>query len=618
MPATANTPAERKYSLKDIEKIKKLVRLSVSPEARKKKASAFALGRVLEAEEIPDLDVDFTAAPPPEAYGRSRCIRMVLERGGFDAGGGCYYISNAEDGDYDLPRVEVEDRANEIVAVTALNLDSETVYQASTYIGNLAEFERMLDEAMTEIGLDTTFRVDVSNLGESEEIPDLDMDMVAPPTALTWQAECVKEGCTQYGEEYCVLVKTTPYGNFAGQIRVYTLDEPGDNRVYVNVHDSACYDALPLKRFKPTNSVGIRNAVRAGKRALGIDGVRESEQIPDLDMDAIEEPSDDWASICAKEGMTQTDPDRWEIRKHNTAWNDRCSVSVMTMASKVNPWQVYCTKNGVRSQESPVCNLVQLRKRIRAAKRYLGFNLAESEQIPDLDADPLHNPPMTWVEQALQDMEDEVGETLEPTEDISDASLHEDMTDFTLQGARREYRVFKNDEVAEAEAVRQTKDNMESEPGSFTAEFMLGYVDVDRLKQDNRESACDVEDIRYDLERRTARTLDMLSDAGVLDLDAFMDENGDIVDELNPEQEALAEEAIEALAEKRFESFDVIEFYKDIYGEDYVAEILKTARIDYDKAAAGAVSTDGWQHFLASYDGNSTDLPHGAVMIRVN
>jgi hypothetical protein len=40
--------------------------------------------------------------------------------------------------------------------------------------------------------------------------------------------------------------------------------------------------------------------------------------------------------------------------------------------------------------------------------------------------------------------------------------------------------------------------------------------------------------------------------------------------------------------------------------------------IDREAAAKDAVAMDGWEHFLAGWDGNYQTLPSGAVYWRVN
>jgi len=61
-------------------------------------------------------------------------------------------------------------------------------------------------------------------------------------------------------------------------------------------------------------------------------------------------------------------------------------------------------------------------------------------------------------------------------------------------------------------------------------------------------------------------------------------------------------------------------YLEDIYGPTAAAadKAIQIAGIDIDAAADDAVDTDGWEHFLARYDGNSNETDAGLVYWRVN
>ncbi|MGA8297090.1 MAG: hypothetical protein WB770_08625, partial [Acidimicrobiales bacterium] len=77
---------------------------------------------------------------------------------------------------------------------------------------------------------------------------------------------------------------------------------------------------------------------------------------------------------------------------------------------------------------------------------------------------------------------------------------------------------------------------------------------------------------------------------------------------------------IEELAEKQVEVEleDPMRYLEDICGDDAAKEAIRIAGIDIDAAADDAVDTDGWEHFLARYDGNSHETASGLVYWRVN
>ena len=61
-----------------------------------------------------------------------------------------------------------------------------------------------------------------------------------------------------------------------------------------------------------------------------------------------------------------------------------------------------------------------------------------------------------------------------------------------------------------------------------------------------------------------------------------------------------------------------MQFLEEIYGDEAAAKAIEIAGIDVDAAADDAVDTDGWEHFLARYDGKSHETASGLVYWRVN
>jgi hypothetical protein len=94
------------------------------------------------------------------------------------------------------------------------------------------------------------------------------------------------------------------------------------------------------------------------------------------------------------------------------------------------------------------------------------------------------------------------------------------------------------------------------------------------------------------------------------------DEEGDLEELREPtssEVDDLAEKLTDA------ELRDPMEYLEGIYGEkEAVEQAIKIAGIDIDAAAEDAIDTDGWQHFLARYDGNSDETKSGFVFWREN
>jgi hypothetical protein len=58
-----------------------------------------------------------------------------------------------------------------------------------------------------------------------------------------------------------------------------------------------------------------------------------------------------------------------------------------------------------------------------------------------------------------------------------------------------------------------------------------------------------------------------------------------------------------------------MEWLEEIYGRggEAVKEAIRLVGINVEEAAEDAIRQDGWQNYVSSYDGNSYDLPSGAV-----
>jgi hypothetical protein len=87
------------------------------------------------------------------------------------------------------------------------------------------------------------------------------------------------------------------------------------------------------------------------------------------------------------------------------------------------------------------------------------------------------------------------------------------------------------------------------------------------------------------------------------------------------EEPEVDDSDIMRVAEEEAESQlkDPISYLEDIYSDSEATEqAIKIGGIDVDSAADEAVSADGWEHFLAHYDGNSHRTPSGFVYWQTN
>lgn len=241
----------------------------------------------------------------------------------------------------------------------------------------------------------------------------------------------------------------------------------------------------------------------------------------------------------------------------------------------------------------------------------------DDEEIPEL-MKPWRQFGDTWIGHALREVEDEMSlEDIEVDEDkLLDDPEGVDVFELEANG-NEEYRIYKSEDVATKKAIDSALSDLRHNPEIFNADFLINYVDKERLKNDMREIASDVEDIRQDSDQEV---VDYLIKEGILEQDDFYTEEGDFKEpDENDELRHKMEDGLDTLGERRYARFDPIEWYKDVYGKrEYMAEILKNTRINEREAAEAAVSSDGFAHYLYSYNNDYTYLPCGAIVIRTS
>ncbi len=188
-------------------------------------------------------------------------------------------------------------------------------------------------------------------------------------------------------------------------------------------------------------------------------------------------------------------------------------------------------------------------------------------------------------------------------EDPEDLSVEEDKgltsfgegTVYRISVGKREWCVAENYDAARALALAVVTQDLESEPEMFKKSFLESHIDQDRLRRDLEGDVRDMaeEDLREMSDRDFWRTAEDYIDVPEEDDDGGM-----------PDPEEYIEEVAEAMVEQKLK--DPMEYLEDIYGEkEAVEQAIKIAGIDVAAAAEDAVDTDGWEHFLCRYDGDS-------------
>jgi hypothetical protein len=215
-------------------------------------------------------------------------------------------------------------------------------------------------------------------------------------------------------------------------------------------------------------------------------------------------------------------------------------------------------------------------------------------------------------EGVLREMAKELGYD-EDDLDITETTLF-DTTVFEVKSGSKEWQVVEDHDAMHELAVASVKQDLEEEPGMFEPSFIESHIDEKKLR-DELES--DLQDMNYD------DFNDMDDDELIKELqrsslveDPYLGEDDD--EELVLEDR---EGLIEALAEEktRRDLKYPLDYLEEIYGkEDAVKKAIEIAGIDEDAAAEEAVSSDGPEHYLSSYDGRSSETPSGFYYWRTN
>lgn len=185
----------------------------------------------------------------------------------------------------------------------------------------------------------------------------------------------------------------------------------------------------------------------------------------------------------------------------------------------------------------------------------------------------------------------------------------------------KSFIIFEDHDAAEAAAKESVEQDINNEPDLFSQDFMERFINTERLRDalrgDEENSIRD----QYDDDWSDSETKrDELIKTGDLEEDDFFDEESNEL-EITPELEAKIDDAYETFISNTVDSrlTDPMEYLRDIFGAGAAAkQAIEIVGIDTAAAAEAAVNEDGWEHFLARYDGNSYDLPSGAVYVRTD
>ena len=201
-----------------------------------------------------------------------------------------------------------------------------------------------------------------------------------------------------------------------------------------------------------------------------------------------------------------------------------------------------------------------------------------------------------------------------------------------------EYLVFDTYDDAEKEAISRMEEDIDNDPGLFSAGFLENYIDEDRLREALDSDVTDSER-DYVSDQSDEDLEEILEKAGLLDIDDIKEELDDLqnnmdneennakvreiknrISELDQERrdkiEEAKEEYIENIVDEKLQ--DPIEYLKEIYTEEEaIKHAIEWGGINSREAAEAAVRDDGVASKLAGYDGEEVEI-NGKYLYRVN
>lgn len=235
--------------------------------------------------------------------------------------------------------------------------------------------------------------------------------------------------------------------------------------------------------------------------------------------------------------------------------------------------------------------------------------------------------------------------------DISEAKNYDSFgtgTFYEVESGTKSWIVAQNADEAYDLATAVVEQDLEHEPEIFAQSFIEQHINIDQLRRDlqNDVESSLIDDLTEEAERdpvQFAKDHDLEDDIkpptktaikkhvkewDELEGQEAVDRIKEIED-MDPleqweeldEEPTIPHDKIEEIAEEEAKSRlkDPMDYLSDIYGkEDAVKQAIEIAGIDYKAAATDAVDTDGWEHFLARYDGESHELDGGIVYWRDN
>ena len=224
----------------------------------------------------------------------------------------------------------------------------------------------------------------------------------------------------------------------------------------------------------------------------------------------------------------------------------------------------------------------------------------------------------------------EGGDVLISKNELGMNSLRDDEGRYLTLSNKATYNLYENYEDMENEAKERIETDLMEEPSMFNQDWLSGYLEIsDYQKQEIADSEDEYldetlneefedkarENARERVEEELAKMgkkHDEITDEELVDgEDSYYGEELDKL--VLPEKEKRKQDIISELD-------DPVQYFVRDHGIYTVEDLLKQPfiNIDYDKAVVDAISRDGVEHFLSSYDGNSYETDDGQYLVKHN
>ena len=215
-----------------------------------------------------------------------------------------------------------------------------------------------------------------------------------------------------------------------------------------------------------------------------------------------------------------------------------------------------------------------------------------------------------WMKSALYQLQAQ-----EDNDNLQISYVNDD--EFTCQDDdSNEYRVFKNEVIAEEVAVEEVESDISYQPENFDRDFLMDYIEVGDFFVD------DFENSNYDyvkeIENESDENYPNRLIAELVDNGLITEKEGLTIDPTELSDE-YSQDYIDLLNADQIGNDNGVQYFIDNFGEDeFFKIVIDNDLIDFDEASQNAVNMDGIAHFLARYDGETIYLDNNVVAYRTN